>query len=1163
MELTKLKKTGSRLAKRVCLFAGVCLWSMCCVMPVHAQSQNKILTGTVLDAKGELIAGASILEKGTTNATMTDVDGRFTITVRQGATLTIAFLGYKTQTYVVGTAGDVRIVLQEDSKVLDEVVVVGYGMQKKENLTGAVASVDVEKTLASRPIADIGRGLQGAVAGLSVRIPSGEVGSDPIIRLRGQFASIEGSKAPLILLDNVEIPSIQMVNPDDVESISFLKDAASSSIYGSKGAFGVVLITTKKGSKTEKISVTYSGNFSWQNVAKDIEMAGVDGLDYVLTAAERIASNPTVGTFWKVNRTSYNRAVEWQEKYGGTVKATDPVVYNRDWYMEGSNMMGVRLYDPYEVMVREWAPTMTHNFSLTGKSHNTTYNIGLGYMHQNGMMKPAKADDFTRYNASVSLSSDVNKYLTIRGGAMYSDRNKRYPASAATNSDPWYYLYRWSPMFPVGVEEHGVPVKGPVYETANAITSNRQYLYYSVNFGATLHFSKDWDLQVDYTHYNQQENRNYYLPNFTALDSWANTAVPTLWKDENGNQVYVDDAGNVTADGGVPAYRFSKITYNPPGGTGAVQSQIYSLRQMTQNNTFNAYSTYNLKLGGEQEHVFKFTLGTNIVTNKWSQISAEKTDLLNYDNPQFNFAVGDQAVTGNANWDAQAGFFGRVNYAFKDKYLVEANLRYDGSSKFPGDLQWKWYPSFSGGWIFTNESFIENLEIGDILSFGKIRASWGALGDQSVANNLYVSTLAYGQSQWLTNQGRYFQTYGTPSAVSANMSWQTIETLNLGVDVRFWDNRVGVTFDWYQTYTRDMIIPGDALPSTYGAEAPKGNYGNARTRGWDLTVDFNHRFGNGIGISAMATLADADTFITKGADYMTPWENRSIGSTYATGARYNDVWGYVTDRLYQKEDFVYDAGGNIQQVIIIYNGVPKTTNMLVGNNPNYQSYLESGNFKFGPGDVKYVDLNGDGYITSGEGTFGDPGDRKVIGNQSPHYEYGFRLGADYKGFDVSVFFQGVGKREIVGDGSLAVPGYNTGDGSMAQAIAGDFWKEDRTDAYYPRPWNVGAGAGASSTIYNTLVQTRYLLDMSYLRIKNITIGYSLPENILRKIYLTKARVYLSLENFFTFDHLRGLPIDPEEISGYSMWNTSNYNFNRTGQGTPTFKSISAGVQISF
>ncbi|MDR2802027.1 MAG: carboxypeptidase-like regulatory domain-containing protein, partial [Prevotellaceae bacterium] len=406
---------------------------MCCIMPANAQQQVKVLTGTVVDAKGEAVIGASVIEKGTSNAVMTDVDGQFSITLREGATLNISLLGYKMQSYVVGAAGSARIVLQEDTKVLDEVVVVGYGMQKKENLTGAVVSVDVEKTLASRPLADIGRGLQGSVPGLSVVVASGEIGSDPIMKIRGQVGSLQGSSSPLILLDNVEIPSIQLVNPDDIESISVLKDAASASIYGSKGAFGVILITTKKGARAESVTVTYSANFSWQNRAKELNMATIDGLQYTLDAARsRNPENPgtaAVGNMWKINEESLARARAWVDTYGSTVKPTDPVVYNRDWYVDAAGVkLGVRTYDAVDALVKDWTPTMTHNLSLNGRSGKTTYHIGLGLLDQSGMTKPAKHDDFKRYNASVSVATDVNKYLTLRGGAIYSDRTKRYPS---------------------------------------------------------------------------------------------------------------------------------------------------------------------------------------------------------------------------------------------------------------------------------------------------------------------------------------------------------------------------------------------------------------------------------------------------------------------------------------------------------------------------------------------------------------------------------------------------------------------------------------------------------------------------------------------------------------------------------------------------------------
>ena len=329
---------------------------------VTEQLQSITITGLVVDAKGEPIIGASVVEKGTTNGGITNLDGKFSLTVKTGATLKVSYVGYQTQE--IKAARTMKIVLKEDAELLQEVVVVGYGVQKKENLTGAVASVDVNKTLSGRPIADVGRGLQGTTPGLSVVIPSGEVGSDPTIKVRGQIGSLDGGSAPLILLDNVEIPSIQMVNPDDIESISVLKDAASASIYGAKGAFGVVLITTKKGARQESVNVSYQGNFSWQNISKKMEMAGIDGMEYTVEAFERVGGTKA-GAFWLVDRTSFERAKEWQQKYGGKIGSNDPFVYGRDWYRGADKgKYSMRTFDPYDYMIKEWTPSMTHNLSV-------------------------------------------------------------------------------------------------------------------------------------------------------------------------------------------------------------------------------------------------------------------------------------------------------------------------------------------------------------------------------------------------------------------------------------------------------------------------------------------------------------------------------------------------------------------------------------------------------------------------------------------------------------------------------------------------------------------------------------------------------------------------------------------------------------------------------
>ena len=446
-----------------------------------------------------------------------------------------------------------------------------------------------------------------------------------------------------------------------------------------------------------------------------------------------------------------------------------------------------------------------------------------------------------------------------------------------------------------------------------------------------------------------------------------------------------------------------------------------------------------------------------------------------------------------------------------------------------------------------------------VLSFGKLRASWGSIGDQSVSNSLYQSFLPGGQSSWIGYDGKLVTYFGTPSLVDANIGWQRIETFDLGVDLRFLKNELGVSFDWYNRKTKNMIIAGESLPVTLGTEAPDGNYGELETKGWELSIDYHHRFSNGLGVNGTFQLSDAKTKTVRGADYKTKWSARSVYSSFATGSTYGDIWGYVTDRLYQKDDFAYDAAGNLKTTTVIYKGTPRTTHVQTSEYPVYQVAFEDGNKLIcSPGDVKFVDLNGAGYIDSGSNTFGDHGDLKVIGNATPRFEYSFRLGADYKGFDFSIYCQGIGKRKIWGAGQLAIPGWNAKEGAMPETFAKDYWTEERTNAFYPRAWDLGG----SNTGFTMQTQSKYLLNMAYLRVKNINFGYTFPREWMRKAYISNCRVYVSLENFLTFDHLRGLPIDPEAISGYSMF-SSSYNLGRTGTGTPVFKSMSLGLQLTF
>lgn len=773
--------------------------------------QNIDIKGRIVDQNGQPVIGASLFQQGTNNGTVADVDGRFSINVPNGASLKVSCLGY--QDVIVTARNGMTIMMKEDNEVLSEVVVVGYGAQKRADITGAVASVDVGKTLESRPIADVGRGLQGAVPGMNIVVPTGEVGSDPLIKIRGQIGSVNGGSSPLILLDNVEIPSIQLVNPNDIQSITVLKDAASASIYGSKAAFGVVLITTKNGTRGPKLQVSYSNNFSWQNPAKEINIGGIEALEYTYDAQVNRESPMPAGGFWRIDENSLEKARQWQEKYGDTVAWNDPILYGRDWYYDGANKYGYRLYDGVKAMVREWAPSMTHNLSVTGSKDNTSFNIGLGYLDQSGMTKPAKVDDFKRYNASFGFTSEVNKYLTLRASAIYSDRYKRYPGVGTTSADPWLYLYRWSPLFPIGVMERDHYLQEPAYELMAGNTDSLRNKYFNMNLGMTINFTENWNFQFDYTYDRQMTDRNNSVVYFEAGQHWYS---PTAWV-ENGSQVYVNEEGQVVESGGMPAYTFPVNRYLN-SNISEKSDYVGNYSRNDDNNTINAYTTYHLALGEDNRHDFKFMLGMNLVAGKWSSYTVRKNSLTVPDNPQFATATGDQFADGSRDWSGRLGFFGRVNYSFGNRYFLEANLRRDGSHKFPTDLQWKWFPSFSAGWIFTNESFLEPVK--PVLSFGKIRASWGSVGDQSVSSNLYKSILAGGQSSWIGGNGQKVTKYDTPSLVDSDITWQMIETLDFGTDLRFWDNRIGLTFDWYRRDTKNMIIPGETLPSTLGDSAP-------------------------------------------------------------------------------------------------------------------------------------------------------------------------------------------------------------------------------------------------------------------------------------------------------------------------------------------------------
>lgn len=1060
-------------------------------VPVTAADSGITIKGKVVDEAGMPMPGVSVRIQGTTKGGFTDADGNFTISGNRGQVIIFSSIGSAPQEYPIGKAATINITLKTDSRKLDDIVVVGYGTQRKANLTGAVTTVDVKKTLESRPISDVARGLQGTVPGLTVTSPSGDLGQNPSIRLRGMTGSINasGGAQPLILVDNVEISSLQMVNPQDIESISVLKDAASTSIYGTRAAWGVILITTKSGRKGAPASINYSNNFSWSKYLAMPTIAGAaDGAEAMLLGKLRVdPSKPFFTTLgMSFDRPGIEKMRQWERDYGGK-ELGDSMVMGRDFEIRDGKLFFYRPWDVGKMFMKDRTFMQKHDLSVSGGGEKTNYHLGLGYLNQGGILR-FKTDKFERYNATLSVNSTVNDWIDVRGKMMLSQSKFETPHTFSGSSlGAWYYLYRWPITYPYGTYQ-GKPFRSAMTEAQQANMDDTKSTFSRVQVGTTLKPFKDFTVDVDYTY--SATNTHYRSPGggTAGIDFWSN---PTLLNYFPNYQATTWDA----------------ISYNS---------------WWNEWNTGRAFATYKFNFG---DHNFKAIAGMDVDLYKnWSQYS-ERKELIDPNFAELPLALGDQYADGSRGHWATNGYFVRLNYDYKNKYLLELNGRYDGSSKFPRHELYDFFPSASVGYVITEEEFMDFVK--PTLSFLKLRASYGALGNQNLRPYQFISRMSSTNSGWLIGNDNQL-TFTVPEQVSKSLTWETVSTIDFGVDARFFDNKFGIAFDWYNRTTSNMIGPGITLPSSFGGATPEMNFGKLRTKGWELALDFSHTFSNGIRINGLATLSDFTEQITKIAN-----ASRLINSNYE-GKMIGEIWGYQTDRLFQESDFEkVGAGWKLKE------GIPDQT-ILEGN---------TAWFSYEPGDIKFVDRNGDKKLSPGANSLDDPGDQMVIGNSTPRYQYGIRLGADWKGIDFSIFIQGVGKRNLWPSGPLFIPGFGQ-DSWYAHHM--DYWTPENTDAFYPKP----TFTDQSNNARNFYRQTRYLLNMAYTRVKNISLGYTLPVSIAGKAKLKTARVYVSAENLFTFDNV-DIPIDPE------IDYTPGQNSAGFGRTYPFRKEISLGVQLTF
>ncbi len=1095
-------------------------------LSLSAWAQNISVTGTVTDVNGEPVIGAYVLVQGTTNGTATDVDGKYQINVPSNGTLVFTLVGMKDAVVPVNGKAVVNVTLEEDSEMLDEVVMVAYGSQKKENLSGAVASINVGKTLESRPLTDVGRALQGSTPGLIVTTTSGALGGSPNIKIRGTTSTLSGNAGnPLILVDNVEVPDLSYVNPDDIASISTLKDASTTSIYGARAAFGAILITTKKGSKDGKVKVSYSSNFAWGTPTNVPEFTRADlALQYSLDQVNGLLASPktqfSAYNGYTVSVESIQKTKEWIQKYGDGSGLGREMVEGRDFdYNPLSG--GAFYYRPWDVrslFYEDWAPQQNHNLSVSGGTEKIQYNLSAGLMNQQGILKPFN-DFYNRKNVSANISSKVNDRITLRGGFMTTNTEQEDPMSfyigtSEAQTDiygPTYYIYRWHNVNPYGTY-NGKEFRNGISELMQAKPKITEKTYNRLSLGATIDIVKGLKANFDYT---------YTLTN--------------LFEHSQGGKASAINIFNAILAG--KTFDDMYATY-----TDARANYASFASSKNKRNAYNGNISYEGSFG---DHNVKAMVGTNIEDAEYVYHRSKGIGLLSDNQAEPNLSNTKQEIKTSHSWWSVAGVFARVNYDFKGKYLVEGNIRYDESSKFAEGSRGGWFPSFSAAWRVTEEPWMQNYK--HIVNSFKVRGSYGVIGNQDVPLGSFIPSISIttptSGNRWLVD-GKFAQYSGTPSLVDPALTWEKVSTLDFGFDARFWNDKIGVTFDWYQRKTMDMLSAGNVIPSSVGASAPKQNYGELTTNGIELEINYNHQFDNGLRLSFSANYTDYTTEITDWAAADDP-----LYSNNYVGKRIGDIWGYKVDGLWQVDDFVYNENGTIKTETV--NG--RVTNVFKNYKAGYQVKYESGSFRYGPGDIKIKDLNGDGVIDYGKSTLSDHGDLAVIGNTEPRHLYSFRIGANWKGIDAEVFFQGVGKREMWVTGNVVLPGYKAEEANFSHTL--DYWTPENPGAFYPRP----VSYGGSGTKWNYIVNDRYLLNMAYLRCKNITIGYTFPEKLIKKVNISRLRVYASGENLFEFDHLGDNPIDPE-LAHTSLTSGDARAF---GRAYPYRRTISFGVQLDF
>jgi len=1019
--------------------------------------QQKNISGKVTDSSGVPLPGVTVVVKGTPQGIITDADGNYSFPkVPANATLVFSFVGMRTQEIAVAGKTEINIVMQEETVGIEEVVAVGYGTQKKANLTGSVATASAER-LGNRPIPSIEQGLQGVIPNLNITFDSGDPSEDANVNIRG-YESINGGN-PLILVDGVPM-EWRMINPDDVESISVLKDAASAAVYGARGAFGVILVTTKKAKGN--FHINFSSEFSMARFIDHLNPIN-DSYDYAVLSRKITTDNVGADPYF-----TDDQIAGYKEYHDNPTKENEWGVLNGVLNFYGNNNFK-------HYMLNNYAPQTKNQINISGETGNASYYVSFGQLNKKGYYRRGNMD-YNRYNILMKVDYKLKKWLSLYSKISLNIEKNDSPHDYGTWDRGLNATIRIKPM---------VPIKFPDLEYYLEPGDHDQFSQYigMYNSGARNAPMVDKGGRELTDSYDTWLSQGITLTPLKGLSIKSDFSYNIFHKDYEKQQTKIEMVNSFDL------YNM-KTTYSQSGNDYMLDTNNYNRYYV-----FNAYADYTLDKF--TDHYLEVMCGFNQEWGRYQYISAKAYNLVTTTVRDLNATTGTQYADGAKDEVALRGAFYRLTYRYKNKYLFESDGRYDLTSRFPKNNRSDLFPSVSCGWRISKENFMESTA--NWLDNLMLRVSIGSLGNQLLGDDYYpyIATMGSGLCSEIFSTGT--SAYVSPSGlVSNNLTWETVVTKNIGLDFTLFKNRLEVSADKYIRKTKDMLMTKE-YPSVLGTDAPESNAADLKNNGWELSVHWRDKIDKDWKYEISLALSDSYTKITK---YDNP---TGAVSDYYIGKKIGEIWGYESAGIFQNEENIENAAD--------------------------QSQVGTG---WEPGDMQYVDRNSDGKITPGDNTLDNPGDRKIIGNSSPRYCFGINTTISFRNWSMDMFFQGLFRDYYpTTQGHTDFWPYNTD--SWEKSWGKESWSEDNRNAYFTKPRYFRV----CNQSKNFQSQTHFLQNASYIRLKNLTINYSLPENFINKLGIEKVQLYLSGMNLWEYSKIHK-PLDPE----YIVSTTQDYYLQR-------------------